>query len=231
MNPANPGKMVDFISAPSVVEQFRDQFAPYGIDWKKPFNGTLFRLPLRTPNQASTSRLSARSLTDDESRDLLVALRKEANSLLLFLKYVETIEISIWPRDGASPTILFTSCISNTSKALRESRSMVGLRSPQSKFPTTGQAVDYTLQFTSFDEGQSAAVVESWVVCNQLGGSEASELANKDSNKHLSLIPWGGVAARFQTSAPDLPTRTGCAYCFLPLPIETGLPIMVNICT
>ena len=74
-----------------MVEAFKDQFAPYagyaGIaDWSRPFPGTLFRLPLRTPAQAESSLLSRRALALPEALALLQALQGEASAMLLFLK-------------------------------------------------------------------------------------------------------------------------------------------------
>ena len=70
---------------------------------------------------------------------------------------------------------------------------------------------------------------EQWEVCNQLGGILANAIAADQANTFLRLVPWGGVAACVGHSAePTLTTRAGLAYCFLPLPVHTGLPIMVN---
>lgn len=79
------GKMVDFIADPSVVATLPDQFAPYksnDLDWSKPFNGTLFRLPLRTSDQADTSMLSKRALSISEAVELLVSFSHEASSMV-----------------------------------------------------------------------------------------------------------------------------------------------------
>ena len=57
---ANPGKRVDFLSSP-ILRSHPDQFLPYcafGCDMEKEFAGTLFRFPLRTAQQAATSKLS-----------------------------------------------------------------------------------------------------------------------------------------------------------------------------
>ena len=55
----NPGKIVDFVKAP-VADRFPAQFAPYqlfGCDMRKRFDGTMFRFPLRTEEQAAASNL------------------------------------------------------------------------------------------------------------------------------------------------------------------------------
>ena len=57
---ANPGKRIDFVATNAKAE-FPDQFAPYcafGCDAASYFPGTLFRFPLRTPEQAQRSRIS-----------------------------------------------------------------------------------------------------------------------------------------------------------------------------
>ena len=41
---------------------------------------------------------------------------------------------------------------------------------------------------------------------------------------NLKLVPWGGVAAPLTEPLLD----TARAYCFLPLPVKTGLPVHVN---
>jgi hypothetical protein len=82
---------------------------------------------------------------------------------------------------------------------------------------------------------------EQWEVCNQLGGRGANQIACEPENALLRLIPWAGVAACVSVTAADgrvltdvskagahTAARDGLAYCFLPLPVRTGLPIMVN---
>jgi hypothetical protein len=57
---ANPGKKINFVAHP-VNSQLADQVAPFqffGCDTCKPFQGTLFRFPLRTQTQADASTIS-----------------------------------------------------------------------------------------------------------------------------------------------------------------------------
>jgi hypothetical protein len=74
--------------------------------------------------------------------------------------------------------------------------------------------------------------LETWRVCNQFGGGEASHLAKLPTNSHLKFVPIAGVAAllsvRGDETLSTVVIRSGSAYCFLPLPIQTDLPIMVN---
>lgn len=57
---ANPGKKINFVAHP-VSTKLADQVAPFhffGCDTQQPFQGTLFRFPLRTQQQADASTIS-----------------------------------------------------------------------------------------------------------------------------------------------------------------------------
>jgi sacsin len=83
---------------------------------------------------------------------------------------------------------------------------------------------------------------ESWMVCNALGAGQALGIAARESAAGgAKMIPWVGVAARLQVEAPGSapaggpapgsapePASPGAAFCFLPLPVATGLPLHVN---
>eukprot|EP00456_Euglypha_rotunda_P014004 TRINITY_DN14329_c0_g1_i1.p1 TRINITY_DN14329_c0_g1~~TRINITY_DN14329_c0_g1_i1.p1 ORF type:complete len:126 (+),score=18.13 TRINITY_DN14329_c0_g1_i1:41-379(+) len=75
-------------------------------------------------------------------------------------------------------------------------------------------------------------VEDTFLVYEQLGGGKALKLAVEASSKgHMKLLPWGGVAAHLWRDGKPLPRQSrfgGSAFCFLPLPILTGLPIHVN---
>jgi hypothetical protein len=256
VNPSNPGKMVDFISNPAIVSQFPDQFTPYEIDglkWNKTFNGTLFRLPLRTPEQAATSLLSKRALSVQDAAALLDALQLEASAMLLFLKSVTKIEIREWRDDisgqecaGGSPTasnLLFSCQATNATAELMRKRCLVSDK-PQLQLAASNvdftMPADYTLtvECTAKTAGPPGVYTERWEICNQLGGRGANQIASHPDNALLRLIPWAGVAACVSVRNADgtnhtgdtehFAARDGLAYCFLPLPVRTGLPVMVN---
>ena len=75
---------------------------------------------------------------------------------------------------------------------------------------------------------------ERWMVCSSLAGGKARALALSDTGVSRGLVPWVGVAAR--VPHPDESTEQfvesfrddGRAFCFLPLPVKTGLPVHVN---
>ena len=67
------------------------------------YDGTVFRFALRDETGARTSRLSDRSHTIDDVRELLAGFARAAPSMILFLKNVEVIEIYDWEADKAMP--------------------------------------------------------------------------------------------------------------------------------
>ena len=73
------------------------------------------------------------------------------------------------------------------------------------------------------------------------GTGEASRIACMPDYSHLKLLPYGGIAARIECNVPwqlELQNnnnnnktgllKEGKAFCFLSLPVHTGLPIHVN---
>ncbi|KAG1701483.1 hypothetical protein DVH05_010784 [Phytophthora capsici] len=65
--------------------------------------------------------------------------------------------------------------------------------------------------------------IEKYLVCNQIGGGKAREMACAAENESLKLIPWVGIASRIDGVPMD-----GRAFCFLPLPVRVGLSVHIN---
>lgn len=250
VNPSNPGKIVNWVRDKELLTTFHDQFIPYkdhgGIKFQEaaPYQGTVFRLPLRTMEQAATSMLSKRSMSLPEATSLLQQLQQESSSLLLFLKNVESIELSIWSNNQSQPLVISGSSLVNATQ-IRTMRSST--LSQFNSADTSSRHVkpifaDYSLHVQCFhrdthsNQGTEEVVSrysEHWEICNQLGGTEATPIAQDSSNVHLRLIPWGGVAALISSTAPErsilkAEINNGVAYCFLSLPVQTSLPVMCN---
>ena len=97
-----------------------------------------------------------------------------------------------------------------------------------------GSSSSFRLELTSTDyaRGPGSSQTRLFVVAQVAAGGEASELA-LELSKHLSapLVPWGAVAADITAEAGDGSRSLiapGQAFCFLPLPAMTGLPVQIN---
>ena len=74
---------------------------------------------------------------------------------------------------------------------------------------------------------------DTYLISQCIGAGAARDVACDPVSAHLKLIPWGGVAAHLShnisnDSGDSALNREGRAFCFLPLPVQTHLPVHVN---
>ncbi|DBA01824.1 TPA: LOW QUALITY PROTEIN: hypothetical protein N0F65_002940 [Lagenidium giganteum] len=252
VNPSNPGKMIDFVTHSDLASNFPDQIKPFmcfGCDFERPFEGTLFRLALRTREQAQASRLSTRFQSVDHVRSMLLEFADSLQLVLLFLRNVLKISVYEW-RDGDSePTCLRSAQVKSPSAELVAKRSLKLAAFSENKsfaadviksermrklaMPThdslfAGEVWDYMLhmQVTNHETQEEQDV--PFLVCNQLGGGECTKIANDPANASQRLVPWGGVAVDISAKRWEGVESPSLAFCFLPLPTHTYLPVHVN---
>ena len=152
----------------------------------------------------------------------------------------------MWPENGAAPVILSRATISNANAEMRRLRAeLLDSYSPAQQGGVSERPADYTLRVSCLKcdltlESLSGVswlnltqtdYIEDWEICNQLGGSEANRIATLPSNSSLRLVPWAGVAALVGSTRQSdavIQALSGAAYCFLSLPVSTGLPVHMN---
>ncbi|KAG8066703.1 hypothetical protein GUJ93_ZPchr0004g39583 [Zizania palustris] len=233
---ANPGKRIDFVRS-SAITLYNDQLSPYcafGCDMKTPFQGTLFRFPLRTAEQASLSRLSRQVYMEDDILFLFSQLYEEAVYNLLFLKNVLSLEMYVWEFGMSEPKIVYSCSIGSQHDNLRWHRQAL-IRFSGTAAESSEQKIDsFSVEFVS--ESFSGKKVEKKSCTYFIVQGMASALskigsfataAAKDYDLHL--LPWGSVAACISNLGPEeVNLRQGHVFCFLPLPVRTGLSVHVN---
>jgi sacsin len=248
---SNPGKRVDFVKNDVLAKNF-DQFAPFlafGCDARAEFRGTTFRFPLRTKAQAGSSKLSKASYAKDDVRKLLNDFKTEATLDMLFLKNVAAIEISEWRVGDDAPTTLSVSKIQSPSAALVSARGAFARASAAHAEkgalariePETASRFDVTFESSEGDaKGTENAVKRrAFVVAQALGSRALHALVTTGREKFgMQLVPWAAVAAELDAAngadsessslAEASREPSGRAFCFLPLPVRTGLPVHVN---
>ncbi|KAK7498965.1 hypothetical protein BaRGS_00009774 [Batillaria attramentaria] len=75
---------------------------------------------------------------------------------------------------------------------------------------------------------------EEWVIVNRIGfAGTAKAMQTEGRQDQFKLLPRGGVAAQMSccsgSSQKTVPKTEDClAFCMLPLPVQTGLPVHVN---
>ena len=238
---ALPGKMIDVSTArgaalttayPATFDPYRlAQFGcnPGGVTTGAPaMQGTLFRLPLRTPAVAATSQLSTRAVSVEDATRLLHEFAGEAAASLLFCKSLRTIEI--WLGGGVSATV----SLSSVTPAVLASRALAVTAAETAKggkHPVPSLH-DYTLDIsTSVGAGgcgpHVVPGVATWLFCAQAGaeaGGALHSLSAGTATRHLRLLPVGGIAALVRGGTPP----PGRVFVTQPLPILSGLPVHIN---
>lgn len=215
---ANPGKRLEFVSS-SAISVYNDQFFPYcafGCDMKSPFNGTLFRFPLRNADQAAVSKLSGQAYTKDDISSMLEQLYGEAVFALLFLKNVLSVEMFVWEENGDVPRKLY-SCLVDASNENIVLHRQALLR--LSKSPVRQECVMDSFNLTFLSEKFSGPCVErrndTFLVVQTMGsatsriGSFAAAAAAKEFDLHL--LPWASVAACISDDMSEV--IASCSFC------------------
>ena len=231
-----PGFRLDFSEAapPKDGEARRVLLEPYSLFGCRAaagnaYDGTLFRLPLRSAEQAERSLLRKVPYTMANVESIFGKFRSEACEMLLFLKNVRRLELyDVAPAgaDGAAavPDLVFEASLPRLADASIASRSLSSLPAVRSLEALRGIKVTLNVDVTAGDRE------ERWMVRQSTGGGRAIAISCDESQEAahygIKLLAWGGVAA---APADGLPGRgRGKAFCFLPMPVETGLPVHVN---
>ena len=220
---------------------FADQFAPLCLfggtndahwDMQTKYRGALIRLPLR---RADDSSKLGDPYSHDQAYALLERLRTRGPEMLLFLTSVRRIEVyARASAEGAvgavDPQLRF--CVERHTDDGDDGRTIAQLvQGASSREQLYAQLVasaptlesrKLRLQVVS---ANGALETESrWQVCSALTlTEEMHNLCLSGAANGLKMVPWGGVAARI-----DQAQVKGVVFSFLPLPIETGLPVHVN---
>ena len=281
INNRKPGMKIDLNKDVRKLQTFRNQFKPFngvfGCDLSLDkddysYNGTLFRFPLRTREQAAVSEIRDKCYDDHEMRKLLEMFIEKANTVLLFTQNVFRVGMYFLPKSSGQnlqPLLMFqvnkslaqggvlrelsfpialpdtshklnaeqkklmvqSNFLQASSKVKRLSKSR---RVKPSEFPESSVVVDVECFLTQLGasffqkEKPPGRKRESWLIVSSMGCGESMEFSESDP----SLLPSGGVAAKLfsldcNTFLPT-PAKNGTVFCYLPLPIHSGLPVCIN---
>ncbi|KAK4746859.1 hypothetical protein SAY87_025896 [Trapa incisa] len=230
---ANPGKRIDFVSS-SAISAYNDQFSPYcafGCDMKTKFAGTLFRFPLRNTYQASVSKLSRQAYVEDDILTMFNQLYEEGVLTLLFLKSVSCIEMYVWDAGECEPRKLYSCSVTQAGGDTVQHRQTF-LRLSKSMNLKQGEIDSFSLDFLS--EASDGTLSDKradkfYIVQNMAPASSrvGSFAATVSREYDIHLLPWASVAACVSPTSTSV-LKLGGAFCFLPLPVKTGLHVQIN---
>ena len=286
-NKRRPGMKIDLNRDVKRLRKFTNQFKPFngifGCDLHlekddNSFDGTLFRFPLRTSEQASRSEIKRLAYNDQQMKELLLMLVNGAKTLLLFTQNV--INVSIFSLKTSGKKDQNAKLAFQVSKSLSQAGIVRKLSVPvtlpatakkltpgdqdflkqcnvlqassqvtrafrkgaKTKLIKSSMKIDIKCSFTEFGRGFFASDLpfdqecSTWLVVSSMGSGPALHFAKND----LSLLPSAGVAVQLVQNGSDncLPLPVvkrvdgyfinGILFCYLPLPIHSGLPVHVN---
>ncbi|KAJ1427629.1 Sacsin [Sesbania bispinosa] len=256
ISPSHPGLRIKFVGR-QILEQFPDQFSSllhFGCDLQRPFPGTLFRFPLRTAGVASRSQIKKEVYTAEDIRSLFAAFSEEGTGHEMHLLHrVRRTCIGESEIGSTEAQDVFNFFKENRHVGMNRVQFLKKLSLSISRdLPYKCQKILITEQSTS---GHNS---HYWITTECLGGGKTQKDTSEASNSNChNFVPWACVAAYLNSVklggdlvcssdveddclvSPDLfqiaslPTRPlenfeGRAFCFLPLPISTGLPAHVN---
>ncbi|XP_034059871.1 sacsin-like [Gymnodraco acuticeps] len=188
-------------------------------------DGTMFRLPLRIGTMANSSKISLQEVTDHDMNELCSALSEDPEGLILFLKNICKIEVhEIDEHSGILETIFMVE--KGLPQISRESKdAFVKLQQSalQSDKPITPDKAIYSALISTSDKRQS-----KWIIAEQFGTFKNSGKGDQTLPKKLPQAAIAAlVSSKFSGEAPPS-NMCGQAFCSLPLPGTTGLPVHVN---
>ena len=225
--PQEPGML--FKDLKHLRKRFPDVFPCYLENHFQIENGTMFRFPLRTRKMSVVSQISKRVVTLEILDTMLDDLKKELFEVLLFINNVKKITIcEVHKTTGElfnfySVETTMTKEDEVKKQVFRERIKQVGTYSLPTDIPAA--KVSYVLNISDSFHKQ-----EKWLIVQQVGFQKAvkKSIVNAFNRKELGMLPRGGVACILEKNSKDRDERGKKAYCFLPLPFETDLPVHIN---
>ena len=230
-----PGRMFREIS--KLRNIFPDVFSCYNEQEFPLRNSTMFRFPLRTQVMANNSKISNSPVTLEALDDMMKALKRELFEVLLFVNSVRKITLcEIDPKTEKSVNSFFVEAkITEDDAAKRQEFAtyvrQIGKSADQrsNMFPNNIETkkCSYVLNLQDSDGNE-----EKWLIVQQVGFENKVEPSITDAYKRrdLGMLPRGGVACLLEqkSNQSGSENRRKKAYCFLPLPLETNLPVHIN---
>ena len=201
---------------------FRDTFPGYLEDHFDLTMSTMFRLPLRNKNVPTTSLISEEQVSHEQMTTFMNLFATGAKEILLFLNHLKKITLSKI-EDGHLRQIYSVSGEVSDEDALLRGQLSDYFKSSKKLKTNEIQWFGITYPLLIQDTREK----EKWLVHQGIGLKPCDATDEVPNGQPFGLLPRVGVAARIcHTGART--TQKYKAFCFLPLPLKTGLPVHVN---
>ena len=228
-----PGRM--FKDIEMLKRKFPDVFPCYLEDHFSIENATMFRFPLRSEQMAEESKISSVPVTAKKLDVMMGNLKKELFEVLLFLNNVKKITLCTIDESSGnmmnsySVEMLISQTDDEKRQAFADYIKECGSQVKEDNFLPTSLVVAKCSYVTRIRD--NCGKEEKWFIVQQVGFEKSLEQSIVDAFKEhqLCMLPRGGVACLLQSNKPSEQVKIKRkAYCFLPLPFETDLPVHIN---
>ncbi|XP_037395205.1 sacsin [Pygocentrus nattereri] len=213
----SPGCM--YLMDDKFKESFKDVYHTFLPEKFALQSGTMFRFPLRTEKMTKKSEISRHAVTDHEMNELLYALIVDPEGLILFLKHITKLQFHVINADGSEQNVfLIEKKVTESTQEKRE-----GFHNHVHNSLKSGQLIPcQTMYNVLISSGRRQSL---WIIAERYG-SNLQRLEKRGSLSNLK-VPQVALAACVSMK-PEEAKFTGRAFCSLPLPGKTGLPVHVN---
>ena len=230
-----PGRM--FREMEKVKKLFPDVFSCYEQKECPVQDSTMFRFPLRTEEMANSSEISKTPVTPDALKDMMKSLKEELFEVLIFVNNVRRITLcDIDPTTGERINVYSVAAVMSEEDETKRQEFATFVKNirksaeqPSDLYPSDIEVkkCSYVLNLQDNCGNQ-----EKWLVVQQVGFEKQLQQSIRDAYRRgdLGMLPRGGVACLLEKSSTlnEPASKAKRAYCFLPLPLETSLPLHIN---
>ncbi len=206
------------------------------------FNGTIFRLPLRTEETAKASKISGEIFTYEDFLKWCDEWKNSADSLL-FLRHLH--KLVLQEIDITGKKVLHVEIKTDNPEKVEDvsaeiqkefTGSLVNIcskwKGQKDELPTF--KYNHHFSITYKEEKGYKKRKEKWAVVNGLFRGESDSLIEQ-ANKVLKIspnprkvLPWAGVAVRIDDKNKAQKSDKSKIYTFLPLPIKSKHPVHIH---
>ena len=169
----------------------------------------MIRLPLRN----ESSGLSRKLYSIENLKTLLDALKNDADVLLLFLRYIEQIEVYYISNDGNLDKVFSVEAEKASREYIRNAKERffqeIFEYHANAESSITFPCIKYMVNFYVHDAEVNMRKSCQWFVVHQVGSANREVM---ELSVEVSSLPWIGIA---------VPLTSDChsrLFCFLPLP-------------
>ncbi|KAM7407589.1 hypothetical protein PAMA_003352 [Pampus argenteus] len=211
-------------------EMYMDVYKSFLPDKFPLEDGTMFRLPLRSGTMADTSKISQHQVTEHDMEELCSALTEDPEGLILFLRNICKIQVHVISDHSRELKSIFLieKTLPQTSREEKDAFVKLQQNALQSDKQITPHRAIYGTIISTSDERQS-----KWIIAEQFGtfknGSRREEKLSYKLPQAAVAACVGSKVSKTLNQAPSSHRHfDGVAFCSLPLPGKTGLPVHIN---